>query len=161
MSLRKKQLSFDLDTEICKKIFGENRYTQAYKDIRSFLEKNDCSHIEGSVYMSNHGMNNVRVSRLLEDLLSKHPYLSKCIREIHQADISNVHSLNQYFSYDGTPGQYEQAQDKSDRQKREPPKRPSVHKQLEKNKAAIEEKEKDLNLRERASPHHKRDDLLR
>lgn len=111
--------------------------------------------------MSNHGMNNVRVSRLLEDLLSKHPYLSKCIREIHQADISNIHSLNQYFSYDGTPGQYEQAQDKSDRQKREPPKRPSVHKQLEKNKAAIEEKEKDLNSRERASPHHKRDDLLR
>lgn len=89
----------------------------------------------------------------------KYPYLEKCIKEIHQADISNVHSLNQYFSYDGTPGQYERAQAKSDRQKREPPERPSVHKQLEKNKAAIEEK--DLNSRERASPHHNRDDLLR
>lgn len=158
---KRKQVSFDIDTKVTKKILGEQSYTKIYADIREFMKKRGWQHIEGSVYMSKHPMGNGDILYLIDEMKEKYPYFEKCIKEIHQADISNVHSLNQYFSYDGTPGQYERAQDNSDRQKREPPKRPSVYKQLEKNKAAIEEKEKDLNVRERASPHHKRDDLLR
>lgn len=157
---KRKQISFDIDTNVTKKIFGEQGYTKVYADIRRFLEKEDWKHIEGSVYMSGYSMDNGAVVYTIRDMIRQYPYLDKCIKEIHQADISNVHSLNQYFSYDGTPGQYERAQ-YIDRQQREPPKRPSVYKQLEKNKAAIEEKEKDQNSKERASPHHKRDDLLR
>lgn len=138
MGVRRKQISFDLDTDICKKILGEEQYTKAYKDIRSFFERNNCLHIEGSVYMSNHEMNNARTVRLLKKLLTEHPYLSKCIKEIHQADVSNVHSLNQYFSYDGTPGKYE----------REPPEKPSVREQLKRNKEAIQEKDRDSGDRE-------------
>lgn len=160
---KKKQISFDVDTKVSKQIFGERGYTQIYADIRRFMEKKGWKHIEGSVYMSDRSLSNVDISYMIRDIKKQYPYLEKCIKEIHQADISNVHSLNQYFSYDGTPGQYERAQDKdkSDRQKRELPERPSVHKQLEKNKAAIRDKEKDQNSKERASPHHNRDDLLR
>jgi len=155
MGLRKKQISFDLDTDVCKKILGDDRYTRAYKDIRSFFEKNGYSHIEGSVYMSNHSMNNVRVFRLLKDLLTEHPYLSKCIREIHQTDVSNVHSLNQYFTYDGTPGQYEQQ--KTDGHKREPPEKPSVRDKLEKNKALVKAKEQNEELGGRVNSYHNRE----
>lgn len=158
---KRKQISFDIDTNVARKILGEKGYTKIYAVIRKFMETENWKHIEGSVYMSEKPLSNADIFYMIRDIKKQYPYLEKCIKEIHQADISNVHSLNQYFSYDGTPGQYERTQDKSDRQKREPPERPSVHKQLEKNKAAIEEKEKDLNSRERASPYHKRDDLLR
>lgn len=158
MGLRRKQLSFDLDTDICKKILGDEKYTKAYKDIRTFFERNGCLHIEGSVYMSNHRLGNVDVARLVGKLLKEHPYLSKCIREIHQADVSSVHSLNQYFSYDGTPGQYEQQENKVEGHKREPPDKPSVRRRLEENKERVKRNEQNSNRGDRANSHHNRDE---
>ena len=102
----RKQFSFDLDTNVLKEIFGENKYTQAYKDIRKFMEQNDCKHIEGSVYMSNQNMMNTDVFNLFDDLKEQYPYMVKCIRTIHQADIKNIHSLNRQFEYDGTAGKF-------------------------------------------------------
>ncbi len=61
MGMQRKQISFDLDTDVCKRILGEEKYTNAYKDIRRFLEGKDFTHIEGSVYMSNHKMDNIVV----------------------------------------------------------------------------------------------------
>lgn len=57
--MRRKQLSFDIDTKVAKAILGKNNYIKAYLDVRKFLEK------EGW----------------------EHPYLTKCFREIHQADV--------------------------------------------------------------------------
>lgn len=158
--VKRKQISFDIDTNVAKQILGEQHYTKVYKDIRKFMEKEGWKHIEGSVYMSGRSMNNADISYMLLDIKSQYPYLEKCIKEIHQADVSNVHSLNQYFSYDGTPGKYERPPEKTvDGHKREPPRKPSVRDQLEKNKAVL--KEKDINSAERASPYHNRDDLSR
>lgn len=157
---KRKQISFDVDTKVAKQIFSEKNYTQIYADIRSFMKGKGWKHIEGSVYMSDRSMSNADISYMLRDIKSQYPYLEKCIKEIHQADVSNVHSLNQYFSYDGTPGKYERPPEKTaDGHKREPPRKPSVLDQLEKNKTVL--KEKDINSTERASPYHNRDDLLR
>lgn len=160
--VKRKQISFDIDTNVAKKIFGEQHYTKAYKDIRKFMEKEGWKHIEGSVYMSTGPLSNTKMLYVVDRIKEQYPYLEKCIKEIHQADVSNVHSLNQYFSYDGTPGKYERPLEKAaDGHKREPPRKPSVREQLEKNKAALKEKEKNINSLERASPHHNRDDLSR
>ncbi len=157
---KRKQISFDVDTKVAKQIFSEKNYTQIYADIRSFMKGKGWKHIEGSVYMSDRSMSNADISYMLRDIKSQYPYLEKCIKEIHQADVSNVHSLNQYFSYDGTPGKYERPPEKTaDGHKREPPRKSSVLDQLEKNKAVL--KEKDINSAERASPYHNRDDLSR
>jgi virulence-associated protein VapD len=102
----RKQLSFDLDTTVLKEIFGEENYTRAYSDIQSFMKKNDCKHIEGSVYMSNQSMSNLEVLNLLADLKEQYPYIIKCVREMHQANISDIHSLSAEFEYDGTPGEF-------------------------------------------------------
>lgn len=158
--VKRKQISFDIDTNVAKKILGEQNYTKVYGDIRRYMEKEGWRHIEGSVYMSNHPMSNGDILYVLDEIKGKYPYLEKCFREIHQADVSNVHSLNQYFEYDGTPGQYEKPVEKTaEGHERETRGKPSVRKQLEKNKALV--KEKDLNSEERESPHHNRDDLLR
>ena len=65
-------------------------------------------HIEGSVYMSTESLSTTKVAHMLDRLLEKYPYITKCVREMHQADISDVHSLSAQFEYDGTPGKYVQ-----------------------------------------------------
>lgn len=107
MQLRK-QITFDLDTNVCKEIFGDKKYTMAYADIERFMKKNNFTHIEGSSYMSNSRMSNMDISNMIDDLLEKHPYLTKCIKKMHQSDISNVHSLESHFEYDGTAGRFAQ-----------------------------------------------------
>lgn len=47
--MRRKQLSFDIDTKVAKAILGKNNYIKAYLDVRKFLEKEGWEHIEGSV----------------------------------------------------------------------------------------------------------------
>ena len=45
MRRQRKQISFDLDTDVCKAILGEDKYTNAYKDIHRFLERKNFTHI--------------------------------------------------------------------------------------------------------------------
>lgn len=108
MSTKRKQVIFDIDTKIAKMIFGEQKFRQPYADIRTFFKKNDFSHIEGSAYMSNNAISNLALSDLIDRLLEEYPYLTKCIKRIHQADISNIHSLESHCQYDGTPGKFSQ-----------------------------------------------------
>lgn len=106
--LKRKQITFDLDTNILKQIHGEKNYTKAYSDIRNFMENNDFEHIEGSVYASTKSMSNQEIIVLIKDLKKEHEYLDKSVREIHQADIGESHSLTGHFNYDGTPGKFAQ-----------------------------------------------------
>ena len=48
---------------------------------------------------------------LLADLKEQYPYITKCVREMHQANISNIHSLSAEFEYDGTAGKFAQKED--------------------------------------------------
>lgn len=155
---KRKQVTFDIDTNVAKKIFGEQGYTKIYADIRRFMKKEGWRHIEGSVYMSGHPMINGDILYMIDNIKGKYPYLDKCVRDIHQTDVSNVHSLNQYFSYDGTPGQYEQQENKENGHKREPPDKPSVRSRLEENKEWVKENEQSKDLGERAKSHHNRDE---
>lgn len=63
-------------------------------------------HIEGSVYMSSEPLSATGVAYVIDGLKLEYPYLTKCIRSMHQADIANIHSLNHLFEYDGTPGKF-------------------------------------------------------
>lgn len=155
---KRKQISFDIDTKVGKKIFGEQSYTKIYADIRRFMKKEGWKHIEGSVYMSDYPMSNSDVVYMVKELKKQYPYMEKCVREIHQADVSNVHSLNQYFSYDGTPGQYEQQENRVGDHKREPPEKPSVRRQLEENKVRVKKNEQNKEPGDRENSHHNRDE---
>lgn len=58
---KREQITFDIDTNVAKQIFGEQNYTKIYADIRNFMEKERWKHIEGSVYMSGKAMENIDV----------------------------------------------------------------------------------------------------
>lgn len=109
MGTKRKQIAFDLDTNVLKQIFGAN-YTKAYDDIGRFL-KDDFDHIQGSVYISKKPMTNMYVFHYIKDLKNQYPYLDKCVRDISLSSISisRNKNLNQLFSYDGTAGKYKTA----------------------------------------------------
>ncbi len=145
---RRKQLTFDIDTNVARKILGEQNYTNIYANIRKFMEREGWKHIEGSVYMSNRPVDNGDVTYLIQDMKKQYPYLDKCVKEMHQTDISKIHSLNYYFEYDGTPGRYEQKQ-RDYGHKKAPPSRKSVINKLEKNKETIKQQERQEGMEKR------------
>lgn len=113
----RKQITFDLDTNILKQIHGEKNYTKAYSDVRSFMKNNDFEHIEGSAYASNSVMSNYDVLKTIDKLKEKHAYLNKSVKELHQTDITGeTHSMTGHFDYDGTPGKYAQKDTQHDAQ---------------------------------------------
>ena len=77
----RKQIIFDLDTKVLKQIFGENKYTQAYYDIKSFMLKKGFEHIEGSAYASIKGMANYKVLETLRKLKRNILTLIKALSE--------------------------------------------------------------------------------
>lgn len=106
MENSRKQIVFDIDTKVSEKILGEN-YNAIYYRIMNFLKKENFKHVEGTVYESKDSLTNYDIAKTIMALKKKYPYLDKCIRDIRQADISEVHTLNHLFSYDGTPGKYQ------------------------------------------------------
>lgn len=104
MSRTKKQIAFDIDTNVAKQILGTN-YTKVYDDIKRFAKKK-FTHIQGSVYVSRKSMTIPSVSIFISDLLKQYPYIEKCVRDMTVTSVSKNTSLNVYFSYDGTAGQY-------------------------------------------------------
>lgn len=102
----KKQLTFDVDTKIVKEILGERKYTAIYADIKNYMKKEGWAHIEGSVYVSEAPSSTTKVAALINGLLNEYPYISKCIRNIHQSDVSKIYSLAHMFDYDGTAGRF-------------------------------------------------------
>lgn len=135
---KRKQLTFDIDTRVAKAILGEQNYTSVYANIRKFMENERWVHIEGSAYMSLEPLSNSKVILLLDQLKEKYPYLSKCIREMHQADISRVHSLDRYFEYDGTPGRFVQ---KDKQQVQSEKRRSSILVKLEEKRQVVAKRE--------------------
>ncbi len=100
----RKQIAFDLDTNVLKQIFGEN-YTKACYDIARFL-KNDFDHIQGSVYISKRPVTYI-FFYLCQELEKQYTYLEKCVRDISLSglSISRNKNINQLFSYDGEAGE--------------------------------------------------------
>lgn len=140
---RRKQITFDIDTNVTKQILGEHNHTKIYADIRNFMEKERWKHVEGSVYMSGGAVENADVFLLIGKLKEQYPYLAKCVREMHQTDVSKVHSLNHYFEYDGTPGQYERKQGQKENSDRSSPHhKSSVRNKLKQNQEVIKQLEK-------------------
>ena len=108
--MQRKQIIFDLDTNVSKKILGSN-YNNLYQQIRKYMQRNNFIHIEGSSYMSNKAMSEFTLYNIIDGLIEEIPCLKKCCRDMRVTNISRVHSLNYFFDYDGTPGKYARSED--------------------------------------------------
>ena len=87
-----KQISFDLRQESLKRYYPQNP-TQAYHDIRRFMESHGFEHRQSSVYVSLDKLTTLDVVSLTEQLAMALPWLSRCVNEIDVANIGVQHSL--------------------------------------------------------------------
>ena len=82
----RKQITFDLCQEALKKYYPHS-LTQAYYDIRRFMESHGFEHRQSSAYVSLDKMTTLDVVSLAEQLAMALPWLSRCVNEI---DVANI-----------------------------------------------------------------------
>ena len=97
MSTYKKQISFDLDTNALKTYYPSESWNHAYDTIKRHMENNGFKWLQGSVYISDKPMSSVKVSKILEDLVTKNPWLNVCMRDCRESNIGREHSKNHLF----------------------------------------------------------------
>ena len=90
----RKEFIFDIDTKLGDKYYGS--YRKIYPIIGRYLRANGFVRIEGSAYRSLEPMKRERFLRLFRKLLKQEPNLSKCIKEVHLAEVIDDYSLNDY-----------------------------------------------------------------
>ena len=97
-----KQITFDLGQEALKKYYPHS-LTQAYYDIRRFMESHGFEHRQSSVYVSLDKLTTLDVVSLTEQLAMALPWLSRCVNEIDVANIGAQHSLKKVLENASRP----------------------------------------------------------
>lgn len=69
------------------KEFHPKGITQAYTDMRSYLESMGFEHRQGSGYVSKNAMNYATVNAIVRKMSNEYDWLSKCIKEIDVTDV--------------------------------------------------------------------------
>ena len=98
----RKQITFDLCQEALKKYYPHS-LTQAYYDIRRFMESHGFEHRQSSAYVSLDKMMTLDVVSLAEQLAMALPWLSRCVNEIDVANIGVQHSLKKVLENASRP----------------------------------------------------------
>lgn len=91
-----KAIYFDLNTDALKTVYTpqtQHDYTNAYKEIESFMKKEGFVHEQGSVYHSKGEMNKSEVFRCVKEMNRKFPWLKDCTARLSFAEISERHDL--------------------------------------------------------------------
>ena len=97
-----KQITFDLHQESLKRCYPQHP-TQAYYDIRRFMESHGFEHRQSSAYVSLDKMTTLDVVSLAEQLAMALPWLSRCVNEIDVANIGVQHSLKKVLENASRP----------------------------------------------------------
>lgn len=97
-----KQITFDLHQESLKRCYPQHP-TQAYYDIRRFMESHGFEHRQSSVYVSLDKLTTLDVVSLMEQLAVALPWLSRCVNEIDVANIGVQHSLKKVLENASRP----------------------------------------------------------
>lgn len=87
---------FDLNVESLKSIYepmSGHDYTNAYHEIRSFMEKEGYEHEQGSVYHSVSEKDRNDVVRTVQGLREEKPWMKDCVNKMSYARISEQHDL--------------------------------------------------------------------
>ncbi len=87
-----KAINFDLDTKKLKEVYPKN-ISQAYYEIRFFLESRGFEHRQGSVYVSKEPMSMTSIDDLMEDMGREMPWISSCAKEVDVTNVGSRHSM--------------------------------------------------------------------
>lgn len=98
----RKQITFDLSDKKLRIFYPKPKFNinpkyhnKAWGDIARFMKKNGFEHRQRSVYASLNPMTRAEVLVLVDSMVEKMPWLSKCLNAIDVTNIGRQHSLMQ------------------------------------------------------------------
>lgn len=97
MSKGRKQVAFDLDTNQLKRFYPGAHWNNAYRDIKSFMIKNNFQWEQGSVYISKNPINPHEINAIMSEMVNTYPWLNVCMRDCVVTNIGRSHSQNHLF----------------------------------------------------------------
>lgn len=91
MSLSRKALNFDLDTNALKEHFSNT--AEAYAKIKVFLLENGFEHRQYSGYVSKEPLEDYEITDLITKLSQQFSWLYSCTKKFDVTDIGDQHDL--------------------------------------------------------------------
>ncbi|MBW9213194.1 hypothetical protein [Bulleidia sp. zg-1006] len=79
--MSRKQIAFDLDTELLDSYYPSKSWRNAYSDIKRYMEENGFEWNQGSVYISKKSITNREAIEIFQDLLNEYDWLNLANRE--------------------------------------------------------------------------------
>jgi virulence-associated protein VapD len=97
MARSRKQIAFDLDTNMLKNYYPKVGWQHAYDDIKRHMQNNGFEWQQGSVYVSLKPMDLVILDTVVTSVCINNPWLNVCMRDCVVMNIGKEHSLNHFF----------------------------------------------------------------
>ena len=86
-------VTFDIDTNCLNEQYHNPSATNAYGDIRRFMESNNFSWQQGSVYFGNEKINAVNCVILIQKLAKEYPWFTACVKDVRMLRIEENNDL--------------------------------------------------------------------
>ena len=86
-------ITFDIDTNCLGEQYHNDSSTNAYGDIRKFMEANDFEWQQGSVYFGNENINAVKCVMIIQKLSKQYSWFSACVKDIRMLRIEENNNL--------------------------------------------------------------------
>ena len=86
-------ITFDIDTNCLGEQYHNDSSTNAYGDIRKFMEANDFEWQQGSVYFGNENINAVKCVMTIQKLSKEYSWFSACVKDVRMLRIEENNDL--------------------------------------------------------------------
>lgn len=127
----RRAVNFDLNIEALRENYSETNLRGAYKEIRSFFEKNGFFHRQGSGYCSKDTMTDAELFKTMQKMFKTFPWLDACSKKIDATDIGTIHDVKELLEKSNGKSAF---QSKAGQEKKRSSKKRSVLQKLNDNK---------------------------
>lgn len=145
----RRAVNFDLNIGALKENYSETNPEKAYKEIRSFFEKNGFFHRQGSGYCSKDKMTDAELFKTMQKMFKALPWLYTCVKRMDATDIGKVYDIKAQMAEIGAKKNF-----RNNLKKTKQSEKKSVLKQLKVNKEFLKQREeKYRKSREKGEPN--------
>lgn len=108
--MSRKLITFDLNTSLLKEYYNKS-YTNAYYEIREYMEKNGYEHRQGSVYISKESVSLQDALLYLQDMMNHFNWLEVCANKMDIANLSKQYDVLEMINSINKENRFEQQKD--------------------------------------------------
>ena len=127
----RRAINFDLNIVALRENYSVTNPKGAYREIRSFFEKNGFFHRQGSGYCSKDKITDAELVKVMTEMFKTFPWLEVCTKKIDATDIGQIYDIKELLGREVTEGVFHNRE--------ESPRKASVLQKLGQNKEIIKQ----------------------